>query len=95
MSLRRILIPLITANLIAGCLFAFSFSMLEVSDSLILAQRSEYFPITRAIYELAAILGTGPRIACAFGVWAIAFLATTIFVATKLLGRKIGAMFRF
>lgn len=95
LTLRRIVIPLITANIIAGVLFAFAFSMLEVSDSLILAQKSEFFPITRAIYELSAILGSGPYIACAFGVWAMLFLATTIFVATRLLGRRIGAMFRF
>ncbi len=94
-ALRRITVPLITANLIAGALFAFAFSMLEVSDSLILAQTNEHYPITRAIYELSMILGFGPYVACAFGVWAMLFLATTIFVATRLLGRKIGAMFRF
>jgi iron(III) transport system permease protein len=94
-TLRRIVVPLIAANLIAGALFAFSFSMLEVSDSLILAQKAEFYPITRAIYELSAILGSGPAIACAFGVWAMVFLAATIFVAMRLLGRKIGAMFRF
>ena len=46
--------------MIVGGLFAFSFSMLEVSDSLILAQKAEYFPITRAIYDLSQILGSGP-----------------------------------
>ncbi len=59
-TLRRIVVSLILENLIAGALFAFSFSILEVSDSLILAQKIKYFPITRAIYELAAILGLGP-----------------------------------
>ena len=38
-AVRTIIIPLIMANLIAGGLLAFSFAMLEVSDSLILAQR--------------------------------------------------------
>lgn len=92
--LRRITVPLIAANLIAGALFAFSFSMLEVSDSLILAQKREFYPVTRAIFELAQILGSGPYVACAFGVWAMAFLAATIFIASRLLGRKMGAMFR-
>ena len=36
---HKIVFPLIAANLLAGGLLAFSFAMLEVSDSLILAQR--------------------------------------------------------
>ena len=94
MVLRRITLPLILANLIVGALFAFSFSMLEVSDSLILAQKSEFFPITRAIYELSMILGSGPFTACAFGVCAMLFLAATLAAAGAMLGRKIGAVFR-
>jgi iron(III) transport system permease protein len=92
--LRRIVVPLIAANVIAGSLFAFSFSMLEVSDSLILAHKAQYFPITRALYELAGILGAGPAIGCAFGVWAMVFLGATIFAGTRLLGSKMGALFR-
>ena len=92
--LSRITIPLIFANLIGGMVFAFSFSMLEVSDSLILAQKMEYFPITRAIYELSMVLGSGPYIACAFGVWAMAFLGCSILFATRMLGDRMGAMFR-
>ena len=56
--LCRITLPLIVANLLVGGLFAFSFSMLEVSDSLILAQKSEFFPITKALFELSQILGS-------------------------------------
>lgn len=93
-TLRRITLPLITANLVVGALFAFSFSMLEVSDSLILAQKAEFFPITRAIFELSQILGSGPVTACAFGVWTMAFMAATLGAAGILLGRKIGAIFR-
>ena len=93
--IRRVTLPLIAANVLVGGLFAFSFSMLEVSDSLILAQKSEFFPITRALYELAQILGSGPGAACAFGVWAMLFLAATLGAASALLGRKIGAIFKF
>ncbi len=39
-TLRRITLPLILANLIAGTLLTFAFSMLEVSDSLMLAQQA-------------------------------------------------------
>ena len=93
-ALRRITLPLIAANLIAGGLLAFSFAMLEVSDSLILAQRQQDFPITKAIYELYQLPGEGKFLASALGVWAMVFLATAIGGACLLLGKKLGATFR-
>ena len=90
----RITLPLIMANLIAGGLLAFSFAMLEVSDSLVLAQKQLYYPITKAIYELFQLLGDGKGIASALGVWAMAFLGITIIGLTVLLGKKLGALFR-
>ena len=94
-TLVKITLPLVTANLIVGGLFAFSFSMLEVSDSLILAQKQEFFPITRALFELSQILGYGTGAACAFGVWAMFFLGLTLCAGALLLGKKIGAVFKF
>ena len=93
-TLYRVTLPLIAANLLAGGLLTFSFAMLEVSDSLLLAQKQEYYPITKAIYELFQLLGTGRGIASALGVWAMAFLGTTILGASLLLGRRMGALFR-
>jgi iron(III) transport system permease protein len=93
-TLRKITLPLIAANLLAGGLLAFSFAMLEVSDSLILAQRQQDFPITKAIYELYQLLGEGRFVASALGVWAMAFLAVTIIGASLILGKKLGAIFR-
>ncbi len=93
-ALCRITFPLITANLIAGGLLAFSFAMLEVSDSLILAEQQQHFPITKAMYALISSLGTGPNLASALGVWAMVFLAVTIVGAGLILGRKLGALFR-
>jgi len=93
-SLLRVTLPLIMANLIAGGLLAFSFAMLEVSDSLVLAQKQLYYPITKAIYELFQLLGDGQLIASALGVWAMAFLGICIAGLTVLLGRKLGAIFR-
>jgi len=93
-SVFKITLPLIVANLIAGGLLAFSFAMLEVSDSLILAQKQVYYPITKAIYELFQLLGDGKFIASALGVWAMAFLGITIAGMTILLGKKLGAIFR-
>jgi len=93
-TLQRITLPLIMANILAGGLLAFSFAMLEVSDSLILAQRSVDFPITKAIYELFQLLGNGRYLASALGVWAMVFLGLTILAASRLLGKKMGALFR-
>jgi len=93
-TVRRITLPLITANLVAGTLLAFAFSMLEVSDSLMLAQRADHYPITKTIYELFQLLGTGRYVASALGVWAMAFLAVTIVGCSILLGKKLGAIFR-
>ena len=92
--LRKIVLPLIVANLVAGALLAFSFSMLEVSDSLILAQREVDYPITKAIYVLFERLGDGPGIASAMGTWAMLLLACTLTGASILLGKKLGAVFR-
>lgn len=93
-TLYRVTLPLIAANLLAGGLLTFSFAMLEVSDSLLLAQKQEYYPITKAIYELFQLLGTGRGIASALGVWAMVFLGTTILGASLLLGKRMGALFR-
>lgn len=93
-ALRKITLPLIAANLMAGGLLAFSFAMLEVSDSLILAQKQQDFPITKAIFELYQLLGDGRYIASALGVWAMVFLGVTIIGASMILGKKLGAIFR-
>ena len=93
-AVYKITLPLIMANLIAGGLLAFAFAMLEVSDSLILAQKQAYYPITKAIYELFQLLGDGKYIASALGVWAMAFLGIVITGMTVLLGKKLGAIFR-
>lgn len=93
-TLRKVTVPLISANLMAGGLLAFSFAMLEVSDSLMLAQREPQYPITKAIFELFQLLGEGRYVASALGVWAMVFLAITIAGVSILLGRRLGAIFR-
>lgn len=93
-AVLRVTLPLITANLIAGGLLAFAFAMLEVSDSLILAQKQAYYPITKAILELFQLLGDGRFIACALGVWAMAFLGLVVAGLTVFLGKRLGTIFR-
>lgn len=93
-AIRRIVVPLIMANLIAGAILVFSFAMLEVSDSLILAERQPDYPVTKAIWELYNRLGDGPFIASAMGVWGMALLTVTLVGASVLMGKKLGAIFR-
>jgi iron(III) transport system permease protein len=85
---------LITANLFSGAILAFAFAMLEVSDSLLLAQKQADYPIAKAIYELSNILGEGRYLAAALGVWAMLFLGLTIAAAAQAIGGRLGALFR-
>ncbi len=91
---RRITIPLIAANLLAGAILTFSFSMLEVSDSLLLAQKAAYYPITKAIYDLSSFLGEGAAIAASLGLWTMLFLGASFLLVSSILGKKMGAIFR-
>jgi len=90
----RVTLPLISANLLAGAILCFSFSMLEVSDSLILAQSERFYPITKAIYALIDSLENGVNVASALGVWAMLLLGAGLLWATALMGKRIGQMFR-
>ena len=93
-ALRRVTLPLILANLIAGTLLTFAFSMLEVSDSLMLAQKMEFYPITKTIFELFQLIGIGRYLAAALGVWAMLFLTVTLVGSSLLLGKKLGVLFK-
>jgi iron(III) transport system permease protein len=90
----HITLPLILGNLAAGGLLVFSQTMLEVSDSIILAHKQQYYPITKAMYEMVNMLGGGPFLACALGVWAMAFLTVTLSGASAFMGKNMGAIFR-
>jgi iron(III) transport system permease protein len=89
-TLRRVTLPLMGTHLAAGCLLAFAFAMLEVSDSLILAQQSQHYPITKAMYSLLSTLGNGTELAAALGVWSMVFLSTALVGAVTLGGKKGG-----
>ena len=94
-TLRRITLPLVLANLIAGTVLTFSFAMLEVSDGLILAMKERYYPITKMIYQLMGRLDPGaPAIACALGVVGMVLLVASLLVAGRLLGKRMGTLFR-
>jgi len=87
-------LPLISANLIAGAILSFSFAMLEVSDSLILAMTERFYPITKAIYVLVQRLGDGAYIASAMGILGMLLLTISLLLAGRLMGKKMGELFR-
>ncbi len=92
--LLQITFPLIIANLVAGGILCFSFAMLEVSDSLILALKDEYYPITKAIYALLGRIADGPYLASAMGMFGMVLLIVSLFLAGRFLGRRMGELFR-
>mgnify|MGYP001437447844 CR=1 FL=1 len=93
-TLRKITIPLITANLIAGGLLCFSYAMLDVSDSLILAMKDQYYPLTKSIYSLYLEQGSGEFVASALGSISMIILSVCIIGSSVLLGKKMGELFK-
>ena len=94
-TLRRITLPLVAANLVAGTILTFSFAMLEVSDSLLLAMRDQFFPMTKQIWSLMGrIHPSSASVACALGVVGMGVLVTSLLVAGRIMGRRMGQLFR-
>jgi iron(III) transport system permease protein len=94
-TLRKITLPLVMANLIAGTILTFSFAMIEVSDGLILAMKEQFYPITKMIYQLMGRIDpNSASVACALGVVGMAVLTVSLLAAGRLLGRKMGQLFR-
>jgi iron(III) transport system permease protein len=93
-TILKITIPLLMANLIAGALMSFSYSMLDVSDSLILAMKDQFYPITKAIYVFYLEQGNGEFIASALGMVAMLILTLSILGVTRILGNKMGELFK-
>ena len=93
-TLYKITLPLVIANILAGAILVFSFSMLEVSDSLILAMRDQHYPITKAIWSLSQRPDHGAYTASALGVVGMLILIACLLGAGKVLGGKLGEIFR-
>jgi iron(III) transport system permease protein len=93
-TLRMITMPLVMANLIAGGLLCFSYAMLDVSDSLILAMKDQFYPMTKSIYVLYLEQGSGEFIASALGVIGMGILTVCILGSSVILGKKMGELFR-
>lgn len=93
-TMRKITFPLIIANLVAGGILSFAFAMLEVSSSLILAMKEQFFPITKAIYSLFSRIEDGAYIASAMGMLGMVLLIVSLVLAGRFLGRRMGELFR-
>ena len=86
--------PLSLANIAEGAVLAFSFAMLEVSDSLLLAIKEQYYPITKAIYNLMGRIADGPYMASAMGMLGMILLSCSLLFTSKVLGKKMGQLFK-
>lgn len=93
-TMRKVVMPLVMANLIAGSLLCFAYAMLDVSDSLILAMKDRFYPLTKAIYVLFLEQGTGDLVASSLGMVGMLILTMCIMMASLLLGKKMGELFR-
>ena len=93
-TLRRITIPLVLANLAAGAILTFVFSMFEVSQSLVLVQEPRLYPISRVLYKLFGRIEDGPYLASAMGVLGMVVLSAGLLAAGRFLGRRLGEIFR-
>lgn len=91
--LRRVTIPLLAPQLLAGGILCFCLSMLEVSESLILAADEQYYPISKAMYTLIS-RPDGPMIASALGVVMMVVLCFGFWLASRIVGRPIGEFLR-
>ncbi|MCY2932298.1 MAG: ABC transporter permease subunit [Planctomycetota bacterium] len=92
----RVTLPLIAANAVAAGVLVFAYGMLEVSDSLVLAQIPAHYPIAKQIYVLATSTGSPETAnqAAALGLYGMALLGATLALAAAVMGKRLGAIFK-
>lgn len=80
---RKIVFPLIGKHLFVGAILTFAYSMIEVSDGLLLALEERFYPISKAIY---ALMGRpdGMEVAAALGVIVMLVMTGAFFLAERL-----------
>ena len=93
-TLRRITLPLVAGSLLAGALLTFVFSMFEVSCSLMLVNREEFYSFSPALYNVFRSQPRGPYEASALGLIGMVVLGVTLLIASRFLGRRMGEVFR-
>lgn len=77
---RRVILPLVSRHLLVGAMLTFAYSMIEVSDSLLLALEAKFYPVSKAIYSLMG-RPDGVEVASALGLVAMLIMAATFYVA--------------
>ncbi|UCH02665.1 MAG: iron ABC transporter permease [Candidatus Bathyarchaeota archaeon] len=89
----RITMPLMLTGIIAGGILAFVNAVVEISTTLFLTPSLEQASLSFGIYQyIYNPQGKGP--ASALGVFAILLVAISIFIVQKILGRRMGTIFR-
>jgi len=91
---RKITFPLIRRHLVVGAMLTFAYSMIEVSDSLLLALEAKFYPISKAIY---AMMGRpdGLEVASALGVVVMVLMLVTFYLSERISrGQSIGTGLR-
>lgn len=84
---RRILLPLISRHVIVGGILTFAYSMIEVSDSLLLALEVKFYPVSKAIYALTA-RPDGLELASALGSLVMGIMLLAFFTAEWISARS-------
>jgi iron(III) transport system permease protein len=92
-TFRRISLPLLASHLVGGAILVFAFSLLEVSESMILALEDRYYPISKAIYFLLN-RPDGLPLASALGFFSMIILILCFALSSKLLGKRFESLFR-
>jgi iron(III) transport system permease protein len=87
---RRVILPLVSRHLIVGAMLTFAYSMIEVSDSLLLALEAKFYPVSKAIY---ALMGRpdGLEVASALGVVVMFIMILTFYLAEAFSRRSLQA----
>ncbi len=92
---KDITLPLIKANIVAGAILTFTEAMVEVSTSLMLATRQQYYPVTKVIYELTIRpQPEAANLAAALGMFLVFITALSMYIASRILGKSLGEIFR-
>lgn len=79
----RVTLPLIRRHLIVGAMLTFAYSMVEVSDSLLLALETKFYPIAKAIYFLTG-RPDGFEVASALGVVVMVVMLGAFYIAERI-----------
>lgn len=77
---REIVFPLMRRHLVAGAMLTFAYSMVEVSDGILLALEERFYPVSKAMYVLMS-RPDGLELASALGVIVMAIMAVVFFAA--------------